>query len=106
PLFINGKPFGEPARDAIVSHLQGDDVRVLVPERAAPVELAGFTRGGRILRDNESETDAERAESGNAERAHREVFVVVEDLDDDGTLGVKRYFAVNFAAASSSRFAA
>src|SRR6185295_4902153 len=40
-LFVNGKSFREPARDAIVSHLQSNDVRVLVPQCAAPVKLAG-----------------------------------------------------------------
>src|SRR6185369_844709 len=43
-LLVNRESFGEPARDAVVSHLQRDDERVFVPERAAPVELACFTR--------------------------------------------------------------
>src|SRR6185503_8116536 len=43
-LFVNGKTLGEPPRDTVVSHLQRDDVRVFVPERAAPIELARFAR--------------------------------------------------------------
>ncbi len=62
-------------------------MRVLVPERAAPVELARFTRGRRILRDHKSEANSECTEAGHAERAHREVFVVLKDLDDDRSFG-------------------
>ena len=36
---------GEPARDAIVGHLQSDHVRVLVPKGAAPVEFTRRPRG-------------------------------------------------------------
>src|SRR5581483_7035132 len=41
-LLVNREPFGKPARDAVVGHLERDHMRVFVPERAAPVELAGL----------------------------------------------------------------
>src|SRR5215212_5912057 len=69
-----------------------DDVRVFVPERAAPIKFASLACRGRILCNHKTKTDAERAESGNAKRAHGEVFVVVEDLDDDRTAGRETIF--------------
>src|SRR6185369_1542493 len=86
-LLVNRKAFREPARNAVFSHLQSDDVRVLVPECAAPIELARFTRQRGILCDYKSKTDSERAESRHTERAYREVFVVLKNLDDDRTFG-------------------
>src|SRR6185369_2832556 len=85
-FFVNRESFRKPARNTIVSHLQRNDVSVLVPQCAAPIKLAGFARGRRILRDHETKTYAERAQAGNAKRAHREVFVVIKDLDNDRAL--------------------
>ena len=76
--------FGQPARHALVRQLQRDHVRELVPQRRAPVELAGRARLGRVERDDAAEAGAERADhAGQAERAHREVVVPREHLDQD-----------------------
>ena len=39
-LLVHRDAFGEPARHALVRHLQRDDVRELVPQRRFPLELA------------------------------------------------------------------
>src|ERR1044072_24408 len=55
--------------------------RVLFP----PVELSCPARRRRILCDDKSEADSERAEPRYAESAHGEVFVILKNLDDDRT---------------------
>ncbi len=53
----------------------------LVPERAAPVKLAGLTSGRAIHRNEIAERDAEQADARQARSAHREVIVVRINLD-------------------------
>src|SRR5262245_58410382 len=88
-LLEDAQAFGKPARDQVIGNLQRDDVRVLVPERAPPVELS-VARRGRILRDDLAEADPQRAEPRQAERANGEVIVVREDFDCDR--GARREF--------------
>jgi hypothetical protein len=84
-LFELRDAFAEPPRHAVARHLQGDDMRHLVPERRFPAELARRPRAWRIKRHDTSETRAERAEeTWKAERAHGEVVVLREHLDEDG----------------------
>jgi tetratricopeptide (TPR) repeat protein len=45
-----------------------------------------FARRRRVLRDDWSKTNTERAQAGHAERADRKVFVVLKDFDKNRTL--------------------
>src|SRR5262245_42673590 len=81
-LLEDAQAFGKPARDQVIGDLQRDDVRVLVPERAPPVDLS-VARRRRIQRDDLAEADTQRAEPRQAERANGEVFVVRENFDCD-----------------------
>ena len=53
----------------------------LVPQRRAPVEVAGLARRGAVHRDDLAEGHAQRAQPGHAHGAHGEVFVIRIDLD-------------------------
>src|SRR5262249_55858696 len=85
----DAQAFRKPARDQMVGGLQRDHVRVLVPERASPVELSGARRG-RILRDDLAEADPQRAKLRQAKRANGEVSVIWENLNGDR--GARREF--------------
>src|SRR6185503_10616826 len=85
-LLEDAQAFRKPARDQVVGDLQRDDVRVLMPERAPPVELSAARRG-RILRYNLAEADPQRAEPRQAERANGEVFMIREEFDGDRSAG-------------------
>ncbi len=78
---------GEPARDAVVRHLQRDDVRHLVPQRGLPVEGARRPRPRRVERHHASEAGAERSDHARqADVAHGEVVVLGKDLDQDAAV--------------------
>src|SRR5215510_9278687 len=89
-LLEDAQAFRKPARDQVIGDLQRDDVRVLVPERAPPVEQLSVARRGRILRDDLAEANPQRAKPRKAERADGEVFVIGENLDGDR--GARREF--------------
>ncbi len=87
PLLLELRnPFREPARDALVRHLNRDDVGELVPEGRFPLELAG-SRFRRVERHDTAETDTERVEHARqAGDSHREVVVLGKELDEDRSL--------------------
>ena len=85
-LLVLRDAFGEPPRHALVRHLQRDHVPELVPQRRFPLEIARRARLRRVHRDDAAEADAEGADhAGQAERAHGEVVVAREDLDENRT---------------------
>src|SRR6185295_1834097 len=67
----------------MIGHLERDHVRELVPQRAAPVELARVARRRAVHRDHLSEANSERAQSRQPQRAHGKVFVIRKDLNRD-----------------------
>ena len=86
-LFVDRNAFGQPARDALLRHLQRDDVRELVPQRRLPGEVARRLGARRVHADDAAEARAERADqAGQAEVADREVVVDRKDLDEDRPL--------------------
>ena len=84
PLLELGHPFRQPARNAIVRHLQADDVRHLVPQRGFPAELPWRPRARRIERHDAAKAGTERAdEAGQADGAHGKVVVLGKHLDEN-----------------------
>ena len=86
-LFVLRDAFGQPARHALVGHLQRDDVRQLVPQRRLPLELAG----GRAFGESIVTTRPKQAPSapimpGQPDVPDGEVVVLREDLDEDRPL--------------------
>ncbi len=61
PFFVHCQSLGEPARHAVIGGGQNEDVAHLMPQRRAPVEVAGFARGRAVHGDDFAEGDAERA---------------------------------------------
>ena len=84
-FFVNRQTFGEPSRDLVVRHLQGDDVREFMPERASPVELIRFARRWGIHHHELSKTDTQRSESRQSESAHGKVLMIGIHLKPDRT---------------------
>ena len=87
-LLVDRDAFGQPARHALIRHLQRDDVRQLVPQRRFPLELAGRPR---VAANPSSTTRPKQAPSapimpGRPSVAHGEVVVLREDLDEDRPL--------------------
>ena len=89
PFLVDGNPFGQPARDPLLRHLQRDDVRELVPERGLPAERSRRPRSRRVERHDATEAGAERADHpGQTEVADGEVVVVGKISTRIGPVGV------------------
>src|SRR6185503_13266538 len=67
----------------VICDLKRDDMRELVPKRAAPVEFANLARGGAVHRYHLPEANAERAQARKTQRAHGEVFVIGKHFNRD-----------------------
>src|SRR5262245_23015451 len=61
-LFVDRNAFSEPAWDALIRHLERNDVCQLVPQRRLPLEAAGRPCLRRVERDDPPETRAEGAD--------------------------------------------
>ena len=83
PLLEHGQTLGQPARDLRVGDEQGERVGDLVPEGAAPVEVADLTCRRRVESEHRAEAHAESAETGQPHGANREVGVRRIDLHPD-----------------------
>jgi hypothetical protein len=83
-LFVDGDAFGEPAGNAVVGGLEGEDVAEFVPEGGGPMIGAWFAAGGAVHGDGHDEGDAEGAEAGHAHGADGKVLVHGVELDLDG----------------------
>ena len=87
-FFVDRDALGQPARHALIRHLQCDDVRELVPERRLPRERPGRLGLRRVHAHDAPEAGAERAdEAGETEVADREVVVDRKNLDEDWPFG-------------------
>ncbi len=80
-FLVHRQAFSEPARHAMIGGRENEDVAHLVPQRRAPVEVAGLARRRAVHGHDFAEGDAERAESRHAHGAHGEILVVGIDLD-------------------------
>ena len=83
-LLLAGGGFGEPVRDAVVGHGEGDGVGVFVAEDAGPVEGAHHVLGaaaGDIHGDDVSGGSADGADPGQAGGADAELLMRGEELN-------------------------
>ena len=60
----------------MIGRLEREDVRHLVPQRAAPVKLAGGAPGRTVHRHHITERHAEQADAGQTGDPHGEVVVI------------------------------
>ena len=79
-LLVDGQPLGEPARHAVVGGGEDVDVAHLMPERAAPIKVAGLAARGAVHGDDLAKGHAQGAEAGHSHGANREVLVVGVDF--------------------------
>ncbi len=81
PLFEHRQTFREPPRNFVVGHLQRDDVRELVPERASPVEVIELPRRRRVHHEQVSKADSKSAQAGQSDGADFKVAVIRKHLE-------------------------
>ena len=82
-LLVNGDALAEPARHAVVSFLQCDDVAVLMPEERLPVLLKPDKGFGAVCRDHLAKAHAHvTVPPGDAKRPDGEVLFLRENFHD------------------------